>query len=145
MARASDVPEFSGLPTVRIDQTMPEKDSVIAMSDTAKWFLVECICYCGRTESDGLIPVAWVKKNARPTTIRQMVDQGHLELQEAGTHYHLVDYLRWNRQAVEIDSIRASKKEAGEKGAHMRWHVPARKKVKGCSLCYPEQNGNTNG
>lgn len=145
MPRLSDVPDFSGSPTVRLDQAMPEKDSIIVLSDAAFRLMVESICYCGRAESDGLLPVPWIRKNGRPKAIGELVANGHLELVEDGAKYLLVDYLRWNRASGEIDSIRASKSESGQKGAHMRWHVPSRKLVDGCSFCYPEPDSASNG
>ncbi len=144
MAKLSSVPDFAGRPTVRLDQGMPEKDSIIALSDAAFRLMVEAICYCGRAETDGAIPAAWMRKNGRPRAIKELVDGGHLALMEP-SRYLLVDYLAWNRAADEVDSIRASRSESGQKGAHMRWHVPSRKKVKGCALCYPEASGGPNG
>lgn len=145
MARRSDsVPDFASRPTVRLDQAMPEKDSIIALSDAAFRLMVEAICYCGRNETDGVIPVAWMRKNGRPKCIKELVDQEHLVLQ-GPARYLLVDYLTWNRAADEIDSIRASKSESGQKGAHMRWHVPSRKRVEGCSFCYPNGGAVANG
>lgn len=142
MSRSPDVPKFAGLPTVRLDQAMPEKDSIVVLSDAAFRLMIEAICYCGRTESDGVIPYAWMKKNGRPKAIAELVDQGHLNPHPG--FYQLVDFLKWNRRSAEIDSIRASKSEGGQKGAHMRWHVPARKLVTGCSFCYPEATGQPN-
>ncbi len=145
MARKSEaVPDFAGRPTVRLDQGMPEKDSIMALSDAAFRLMVEAICYCGRAETDGAIPVAWLRKNGRPRAIKELIDQGHLTLPDP-SRYLLVDYLSWNRAADEVDSIRASRSESGQKGAHMRWHVPSRKRVKGCALCYPESDGRPNG
>lgn len=143
MGRPSDVPEFATAPTVRLDQAMPEKDSIVVLSDAAFRLMIEAICYCGRNETDGLIPVAWMKKNGRPKTIKELVDQGHLT-QPDTLRYRLTDYLRWNRAGDEIDSIRASKSESGQKGAHMRWHVPSRKKVDDCAFCYPNRVGGPN-
>ena len=142
--RPADVPDFETAPTVRIDQAMPEKDSVIALSDSAFRLMVECICYCGRNETDGATPTAWLKKNGKPAAIKQLLEHGHLVVTST-TQHDLVDYLRWNRASAEIDAFRASKGEAGAKGAHMRWHVAARKKVRDCAFCYPNSGGKTNG
>lgn len=142
--RSADLPELETAPTVRIDQAMPEKDSIVALSDNAFRLLVELICYCGRNETNGAIPTAWLKKNGKPAAIKQLLEHGHLVVTST-TQHDLVDYLRWNRASAEIDAFRASKGEAGAKGAHMRWHVAARKKVKDCAFCYPNGGGKTNG
>lgn len=137
--RPAGLPEFDSKPTVRLDQGMPEKDSIIDLSDSAFRLMVEAICYCGRAESDGRIPKGWIKKNAStPGAPRELERHGHIV--EVDGQYVLGDYLRWNRAKSEIDSFRASKGESGSKGAHMRWHVPQRKRVAGCAFCYPESD-----
>ena len=135
MTRPSELPEFEARPTIRLDQGMPEKDSIITLSDSAFRLLVEAICYCGRGETDGLIPKAIVGRIAsKKTAPAELVDRGHLVEDDPET-WRLPDYLRWNRAAAEITSFRRSKSESGAKGAHMRWHVPNRKLVADCPLC----------
>lgn len=138
MERPSDLPEFETRPTIRIDQSMPEKGSVIALSDAAFRLFIEAICYCGRGETDGLIPKAVAARmSSKRAAVKELLDRGHLIEADSET-WALPDYLRWNRSSSEIDSFRASKSESGAKGAHMRWHVPSRRLVPGCDFCYPE-------
>lgn len=145
MTRPDHLPNFESRPTVRLDHGMPEKGSVVSLSDSAFRLMIEAICYCSRQETDGLIPKAQVERMAtKPGAVKELVKRGHLE--DADTdddEWVLVDYLKWNRAKSEIDSFRQSRGEQGVKGAHMRWHVPRRQKVKGCVLCYPDENTGT--
>ncbi|PFG16292.1 hypothetical protein ATK74_0826 [Propionicimonas paludicola] len=142
--RSSDLPEFEAAPSVRIDQAMPEKGSIVVLSDAAFRLMIESICYCGRNETNGFLPATWLRKNGRPKAIAELVAQGHLAEVDNAT-YQLPDYLRWNRAASEINAYRQSKSEGGSKGAHMRWHEAARKKVKDCAYCYPDTQAASNG
>lgn len=103
------------------------------MSDAAfrAWF--DAVCYCSRQETDGKITGAVLRRMAKPRVISELVTVGSLEYD--GTDYEVHDYLRHQRSAAEIQSFRESKSESGAKGAHMRWHVPTRKKVKDCPYC----------
>ena len=136
--RPDGLPPFKTRPTVRLDHGMPEKDSVLELSDSAFRLLIEAICYCSRQESDGRVPKAQLRRMATtPNAAKELVTQGHMAEQDGA--WVLVDYLCWNRAATEIDSFRASKGESGAKGAHARWHVPRRQRVKGCIYCFPEE------
>ncbi len=137
MARHESLPEFDARPTVRIHQGMPEKGSVATLSDAAFRLLIEAICYCGREESDGLIPKVIVTRLApKRAAAKELLDRGHISEYDKET-WVLVDYLRWNRAAAEIQSFRESRVESGQMGAHKRWHVPRRQRIKDCPYCFP--------
>ncbi|TDT31116.1 hypothetical protein CLV29_2529 [Naumannella halotolerans] len=137
MLRSGDLPNFDGRPTVRLHQGMPEKGSVAALSDSAFRLLIEAICYCGREESNGRVPSVILNRLAtKRTAIKELVDRGHMESVDADTWF-LTDYLRWNRSDAEIQAFRESKAQSGVLGAHNRWHVPRRQRVKDCPHCYP--------
>lgn len=136
--RDGDLPAFDGRPTIRLDHGMPEKESVVNLSDSAFRLFVEAICYCGRNETDGSIPKAILRRTAsKPAAIRELQQADHIVELDATT-WTLPDYLRFNRAKLEIDSIRSSKAESGVKGAHMRWHVPRRQRVADCPYCLGE-------
>lgn len=135
--RPNDLPPFESRPTVRLDHGMPEKDSIIELSDSAFRLMVEAICYCSRQETDGRIPKGILRRMAtKPTSVTELVNQGHLA--EVDGAWRLPDYLRWNRSHAEINSFRESRGERGQKGAHKRWHVPNRKADPNCPYCQEE-------
>lgn len=134
MTRDGDLPEFDNRPSVRFANTTPEHPKVVAMSDAAFRLWFDSICYCSRQELDGKITEPMMRKMGTPKTIRELLACRSLERTESGD-YMVHDYLHHQRSAAEIQSFRESKSENGAKGAHMRWHVPTRKKVKDCPYC----------
>jgi hypothetical protein len=126
-------PPFDGRPSIRIDNTMPENPKIVGLSDAAFRLYIEAICWCSRQEVDGLIPAAAMKRMGRPRIITELVKEGLL-LDTLGT-YLIHDYLSHQRSKQEITAFRASRRHSGQKGAHMRWHVPRREFVKDCAYC----------
>lgn len=129
-------PPFDTRPTIRLDNTMPENPKIVGLSDAAFRLYIEALCWCSRQEKNGDIPAAAMKRMGRPRAIRELVE-GRL-LIEHGGGYEVHDYLAHQRSADEIAAFRASKSLSGQKGAHMRWHVPARKHSKDCPYCTGE-------
>ena len=126
-------PPFDTRPTIRLDNTMPEHPKVIGLSDKAFRVFIEAICWCSRQESDGTIPDAALRRIGPPKVVRELVTA---RLLEPGDGCYLVhDYLRHQRAAHEIRAFRSSRSLSGQQGAHMRWHVPNRRRVKGCDHC----------
>ena len=115
---------------------MPENPKVVGLTDAAFRAFIEAICWCSRQESDGLIPEAALKRLAKPKVITELVAAGLLI--HAVDTYAVHDYLVHQRSSEEIAAFRGSKAESGAKGAHMRWHVPTRKRVKDCPFCLQE-------
>lgn len=131
----TETPEFDKRPTVRIHIGMPEKGSVVALSDSAFRLMVEAICYCGREETNGTIPKALMARMAsKRGAVKELVDRVHLRESDNETWF-LIDYLRWNRSSAEIDSFRKARSESGSLGAHLRWHVPTRQVKDDCPHC----------
>ena len=133
-------PHFDGRPSIRLDNTMPENPKVVGLSDGAFRLFVEAICWCSRQEKDGDIPAAMMRRIGTPRHIRELVDANLLA--QTATVFTIHDYLKHQRSADEIGSFRESKALSGAKGAHMRWHVPTRRKVKDCAYCNGEAMAN---
>jgi len=138
VSRSDDLPQFDPRPGIRIAHEMPDHPKIAALSDAAFRMFIRTLCYCSRLETDGLVPAA-VIATLGPAKARTELRDAELIHQIDRTAWEVHDYLRHQRSAVEINSIRASKSQSGSKGAHMRWHVPGRKKVKGCTFCYPQE------
>lgn len=128
-----DAPQFDSRPSIRLDHTMPENPKIVGLSDAAFRLFVEAICFCSRQETDGKITAPMMRRLGRPKVVSELVDCGLLEVVDDGFRVH--DYLRHQRSSSEIAAFRQSKSESGAKGAHMRWHVPSRRRVKDCPFC----------
>ena len=134
---ANTPPPFDTRPTIRLDNTMPENPKVVGLSDSAFRAFIEALCWCSRQEKDGDIPYAAMRRLAAPKVTKELVAAGLLH--DQGDRYEVHDYLKHQRSRSEITSFRKSKAEQGAYGAHMRWHVPGRKKVKDCPHCFAPQ------
>ena len=117
---------------------MPENPKVVGLSDAAFRAYIEAICWCSRQEEDGRIPDAALRRLAAPKSIRELVGAGLL-IKHDGEH-EIHDYLKHQRSRSEIQSFRQSKADSGALGAHRRWHVPTRKRVKDCAYCQQESD-----
>lgn len=126
-------PPFDSRPTIRLDHTMPENPKIVGLSDAAFRLFIECLCWCSRQESDGIIPAAAMKRLGRPKVIAELVKAELID--DALGSYVVHDYLSHQRSAAEISAFRQGKRESGQKGAHMRWHVPRRAFDKDCPFC----------
>lgn len=133
MPRDADLPEFDNRPSVRFSHTTPEHPKIAAMTDAGfrAWF--DAICYCSRQETDGKITIPVMRRMASPRVIKELLAVGSLDVIPEGYFVH--DYLRHQRSAAEIQSFRESKAASGQLGAHKRWHIPRRVKVKDCPFC----------
>lgn len=121
---------------VRLDHGMPENRKVMGLSDAAFRLYIEAICWCSRQESDGHIPVAFIKRLGRAKVVRELVECGLLD--EAVGGYMVHDYLDFQRSSEEIEAYRSAKGEAGALGNHKRWHVARRRTDPDCEFCTTE-------
>jgi hypothetical protein len=134
MTRDESLPEFDDRPSIRLTNTAPEHPKIVGLSDAAFRLWVELICYCSRQETDGKVTAAAMRRAGKPKVVAELLETEVLEQPNANL-YLVHDYLRHQRSAAEIESFRESKAESGAKGAHMRWHVPRRQRVKDCPYC----------
>lgn len=126
-------PPFDTRPTIRLDHTMPENPKIVGLTDAAFRLFIECLCWCSRQESDGVIPKPAMKRLGRPRVVAELVATGLIH--DLGDTFEVHDYLAHQRSSAEIAAFRAGKRESGQKGAHMRWHVPRRVVDKDCPFC----------
>lgn len=62
--------------------------------------------------------------------------------QETGAGWFIPAYLKRNRSKAQIDASRAIASEAGQRGAHERWHVPPEGSPNPkCAICITERMG----
>lgn len=135
---ALEPPPFDPRPSIRLHNGMPEHPKVVGLSDAAFRLYIEALCWCSRQEVDGVIPEAQMKRMGKPRTITELTRAGDppLVIHMPG-EYVIHDYLRHQRSGDEIDSYRSARSLDGKHGAHNRWHIPRRVKVKDCMFCYP--------
>lgn len=128
---------FDDRPFICLDQGMPENAKILGLSDAAFRLYVEMICWCARQKSDGSIPPAKLKKAGSPKAVKELTTGLKPLFEFDGENWWIHDYLQHNRSATEIDVIKEAKSDAGNKGAHARWHVGRRKADPKCDLCFP--------
>ena len=134
-------PKKDDRPGILVAHEMVDHPKVAPLSDAAFRLLIRAWSYCSRLETDGRIPdVIW--RGMAPAKVRAelmappiiMPTSTPLVIQEAG-FVECHDYLAHQRASDEIEAIRGSRSESGERGAHMRWHVGRRVVVKDCKFC----------
>lgn len=126
-------PPFDERPFVRLDHGMPENPKMVRLSDAAFRLYIEALCLCSRTESDGFVPAAMMKRLARrPKSLAELVPDPFAPV-DGG--YVIHDYLAHQRSASEITAFRESRSARGTKGNHMRWHVARRRPDTECEYC----------
>jgi hypothetical protein len=133
MGHDDESPEFDARPSIRLDNKILENRKVIGLSDKAFRAYVGAICYCSRQETDGWITDGTRKIIGTPRVITELVKAGLFE--EHGDDLYIHDYLKHQRSRAEVDAFRKSRSEDGKLGAHLRWHVPRRQRVKDCDYC----------
>ncbi len=122
---------------IRLDQGMPENRKIVGLSDSAFRLYIEAICWCSRQRSNGAIPPAALKKLGPARAVKEITTGPGALLESDGDSWWVHDYLQHNRSSTEIDVIKEAKSDAGNKGAHARWHVGRRKPDPKCDLCFP--------
>jgi hypothetical protein len=133
MIKHDDEPEFDARPSIRLDNTIIENRKVVGLSDKAFRSYIGAIAYCSRQETDGWIVPGARKIIGPPKVITELGKAGLFE--EHAENLYIHDYLKHQRSSAEITAFRKSRSEDGKLGAHLRWHVPRRQKVKGCEFC----------
>lgn len=127
---------------VRFDDSMPDDEKVINLSDAAFRVYVTAICWSARTLSDGAVPVRKANEIAGRRAKSVMTELVPLLFHEHGDfctsdacqrlcclpvgNYLIHNYLKYNptREAVleERKAKQEAKSRAGKAGAAARWH-----------------------
>ena len=131
-------------PGILVAHEMPDHGKIAPLSDAGFRLLVRVWCFSSRLESNGKVPDEVWREMGTAKARRELMaapklmpNKSPLVVQCDG-YVECHDYLAHQRAADEIDAIRASRSESGEKGAHMRWHVGRRARAKGCIFCEEE-------
>ena len=119
---------------------MPDHPKVVGLPDAAFRLYVEALCWCSRHLTDGMVPVAALKRlgGYSPKSIRQLVESGlivSLEARKDTCGYMIHDYTEHQRTADEVADYRRLKRSAGVTGNHERWHVARGIIDPSCELC----------
>jgi hypothetical protein len=125
---------------IRLHDGMPDHPKVVGLPDAAFRLYVEALCWCSRHLTDGMVPVAALKRlgGYSPKSIRQLVESGlivSLEARKDTCGYMIHDYTEHQRTADEVADYRRLKRSAGVTGNHERWHVARGIIDPSCELC----------
>ena len=146
-----DLPKKDDRPGILVAHEMPDHPKIAPLSDAAFRLLIRAWAYCSRLETNGRIPDAVWRTMGTPKARNELTappivqpDASPLIIQR-NAYVECHDYLSHQRSSGEIEAVRGSRSEAGEKGAHMRWHVGRRVFVETCSLCQAEAEERAHG
>lgn len=111
----------------KIEHHYSEHPKVVQVSALAQRLDLECLLYCGRNLTDGLIPARAVKKlidldgysyEGKPVTVSDLTD----ELVRVGLwkkieeNFERCDYLQYQPSRSEVEKLQKKRKAAGRKG-----------------------------
>lgn len=128
---------------VRIEPDFAEHPKIVGLSDAAFRVHLKALCWCGKHETDGLLPAGAVpatgSSRKRAELISELLSAGLWE--KAGAGYRIHDFLCYNPSKEQNEERRRELSEkravAGRKGAAKRWA--------GHSKTDGKPNGNTDG
>jgi hypothetical protein len=125
---------------IRLHDEMPEHPKIGGLSDRSFRLLIDTWCWCGRHLTDGHVPAKIWSKGGTPSARRELLAAGLIEPLEDGS-FQVHDYLYWQRSAVEVAAAVERKKNAGQRGGHVRWHVKGERFDPTCEQCRAASNG----
>lgn len=128
---------------VKLDDAFAEHPKIVGLSDGAFRLLVAAFCYCGRWNTDGVVPKTALKMPRR--CVNELVSRGnwHAAGHECETcppvandAYYVHEFLVYNPSAEEVETAQERRSEKARKAARARWE-------KRPSLPPSSANGNT--
>lgn len=104
----------------KVDDLFPDDPDTLSLGDPGAYLFLAMLAYCSRHETDGTVPKAAVRKGLthakRPLELaKKMSALGWLE--DRGDDLYVRNYLKYQRSAAEVQTIREARAEAGRKGA----------------------------
>lgn len=134
--------KFDSRPHVRIDHGLPENRKVADLSDAAFRLYIEAICFCSRTESNGHISDAQMRRLGPNKVVRELLDSDPDKplVFKVAKGYEVRDYLQHQRSKDEITQLRSTRTTSGTLGSHTRWHVARRQFDPKCEHCQEERS-----
>lgn len=106
---------------IRVDDRFPEHPKVLDIGPVAEALWLRALCYAGRNQTDGFIPVGFVKRMADLDGLEEagkLVDAGLWVAADGGWAIH--EYTDWQRSKDQIQDISAKRAAAGSKGGKQK-------------------------
>lgn len=97
---------------VKLDDGFADHPKVVTLSDKAFRCLVRAYCYCGRYDTDGLLPVGFMA----PKYEDELVAAGLLDRPGYGERASVHDYLTYNPSREQVEEERRKARERRAKG-----------------------------
>lgn len=119
---------------IRLHENMPEHPKIERLSDKAFRLLVQTWCWCARTRTDGHVSGMLWSRRGTASARAELLAAGLVDDDlTGGVIVH--DWDKWQRTSAEIEQFSRTQSEAGEFGAHQRWHVRRRIFEPECRFC----------
>lgn len=104
---------------VKIDDNFPDHPRVVGLSDRAFRTHVAGLCYSAKYLTDGHIPSSALRTIGPRKSAQELEDAGLWQKTDHG--WVVRDFLDYNPSRADVETERARKREAGSKGARVRW------------------------
>lgn len=98
---------------IKLDIGMPNNPKVLGISDKGFRIYIESICYAGSYMTDGIIPLAYVKKNLAEDVIDELVTRNLWKV--TGEKIEIVNYMEHQTPKDEIEKKRESGRKRQER------------------------------
>jgi hypothetical protein len=110
---------------VRLDDQFPDHPKVAGLSNDAFCLHVTAMCYTARQQTDGKLPCGLLKRLAwrchdPAIAVAELVASGVWD-EDGEKGWAIHDYLDYNPSKAELDTLAATRSEAGKAGAMARW------------------------
>lgn len=104
---------------VRIDDTFPDHPKIVGLTDAAFRAHVSGLCYAGRYLTDGHIPTSALRQIGTRKAAQELEARNLWTKTDHG--WVINDFLDYNPSKADVEAERNRKREAGLKGARIRW------------------------
>lgn len=132
---------MSGL-YIKLDVEYASDEEFIDAGPMAELLYLRALCFIKRKNLDGFLKTSQllVVASGIPTPNRyaqKLVEVGLFTAVDGG--YHIPAFLKRNMSRAEIEASKDLAREAGERGAHERWHVAEGKPNAKCRFCVADR------
>lgn len=104
---------------VKLDDNFPDHPRVVGLTDRAFRTHVAGLCYCAKYLTDGNVPTSALRAIGPRKTAQELEAAGLWAKTDHG--WMIRDYLDYNPSRADVETERERRREAGAKGARVRW------------------------
>ena len=107
---------------VKLDDNFPTHPRVVGLSDRTFRTHVTALCYCAKYLTDGHVPTSALRAIGPRRSAVELEEAGLWSKTDHG--WMIRDFLDYNPSREDVETQRTRKREAGSRGAEIRWQKP---------------------